>query len=74
MTSLNEFINPLAKYHGPVKPEQLVFNANLQEFANLVALTVNLQTNNKITAGQAFEKIKVAWNQLADSKDNLLKD
>lgn len=34
MTERNPFIYPHSRYYGQVKPENLVFNANLQEFAS----------------------------------------
>ncbi len=32
MTDLHNFLYPRSRYQGSVKPENLVFNANLQEF------------------------------------------
>jgi len=33
----DHFIYPRSRYYGQVKPENLVFNANLQEFAQRVS-------------------------------------
>lgn len=48
--SMHNFLYPRASYRGPVQPEQLVFNANLQEFAHRVSYISNLNTNGKLTA------------------------
>ena len=69
---LESFINPMARYHGPVKPEEMVFNNNLQEFANLATLIAGLNTGNKMSGGQAFDKLKQAWEALERSRQNLL--
>ncbi|MBD2565215.1 hypothetical protein H6G95_32485 [Nostoc linckia FACHB-391] len=44
----NGFISPRSRYYGQVKPEYLVFNANLQEFAQKIGYITNLETNGKI--------------------------
>lgn len=33
----NKFLDPRGRYYGQVKPENLVFNASLQEFAQKVS-------------------------------------
>ena len=37
------FLFPRSPYHGKMKPENLVFNANLQEFAQRVSYICNLE-------------------------------
>lgn len=36
-----DFLYPRSRYYGQVQPENLVFNANLQEFAQKVSLICN---------------------------------
>lgn len=62
---------PHASYHGQVKPENLVFNANLQEFAQKVGYITALQTGGKISPNEAYMNIKVLWKQLKNSKKTL---
>ena len=69
--SLRSFLYPCARYHGPVKPEQLVFNANLQEFAQRVGYVSNLHTGGKLSSGEAFEEICQLWHDLKCSKEYL---
>lgn len=68
-----DFINPKASYHGKsYTPENLIFNANLQEFSSQVGLIVGLETGGKITAEESYKKIKQLWKQLKASKKNLI--
>ncbi len=63
---------PRARYHGEFTPERMVFNANLQEFANKVSLICNLETGGKITSEDAYGRIKRLWKDLKASKKSLL--
>ncbi|WP_416671768.1 DUF7219 family protein [Egbenema bharatensis] len=67
----SEFLYPRGSYRGAVKPENLVFNANLQEFANRVSLISGLQSNGKLTPEESFDQIKSLWKQLKRSKREL---
>lgn len=40
----DEFLSPRSRYRGEFKPENLVFNTNLQEFAQRVSYITVLQT------------------------------
>lgn len=71
MTDKDAFLTPRGRYRGQVKPEHLVFNANLQEFAVRVSYLCNLQTNGKLSPEEAYEQIKTLWQQLAASKQQL---
>lgn len=65
------FLYPHHTYHGEVKPENLVFNANLQEFGQKIGYICNLETSGKLPPEQAYERIKVLWKQLKKSKKQL---
>lgn len=67
-----QLLYPTASYRGEFTPEHLVFNANLQEFANRVSILCGLETSGKIAPGEAYEQIKDLWKQLKESKKNLL--
>jgi hypothetical protein len=66
-----EFLYPRSRYRGDVKPENLVFNANLQEFAQRVSYISNLESNGKISPVESFEQIEALWKQLKSSKQKL---
>ncbi len=66
------FLNPKASYQGKFTPEHLAFNANLQEFANRVAIICSLETGGKISPEDAYGQIKALWESLAISKENFL--
>jgi isopropylmalate/homocitrate/citramalate synthase len=67
----DDFLNPRSRYRGQVKPENLVFNANLQEFANRVTIICSLETNGKMTPEESYKEIKALWKQLKRSKKEL---
>ena len=58
MADQHEFLYPRSRYYGKVKPENLVFNANLQEFAQQVSYICNLETAGKLSPDEAYEKMK----------------
>lgn len=64
---LDKFLYPRSSYRGEFTPQQLVFNANLQEFAQKVGYICGLETNGKITSKEAFDQIKQLWKGLKDS-------
>jgi len=67
----DDFIYPHGRYYGQVKPENLVFNANLQEFAQKVSYVCSLETGGKLAPEDAYEQIKALWKQLKHSKKQL---
>lgn len=68
----DKFFYPVGRYRGTFSPEHLAFNANLQEFAQRVSLLCGLETGGKISPQDAYLEIKQMWNQLKESKRNLL--
>ncbi|QLE48190.1 hypothetical protein FD724_08680 [Nostoc sp. C057] len=67
----NSFLYPRSYYYGQLKPENLVFNANLQEFAQKISYITSLETSGKLSPERAFRQIETLWKQLEDSKNNL---
>ncbi|AUB41141.1 Isopropylmalate/homocitrate/citramalate synthases [Nostoc flagelliforme CCNUN1] len=67
----NKFLYPRSRYYGQVKPENLVFNANLQEFAQKVGYITGLETSGKLDPEDAYKQIKALWQQLKRSKKAL---
>ncbi len=65
------FLYPRSPYRGQVKPENLVFNANLQEFAQQISYICNLETGGKLPPEEAYRRIKVLWEQVKHSKREL---
>ena len=71
----NNFLYPRGNYRGeitPSNPNNLVFNANLQEFAQKVSYICGLETNGKISSQEAYDRIKELWHLLKSSKKELL--
>ncbi len=67
----SDFLYPRSRYRGHWKPENLVFDANLQEFAQRVSYICNLQTNGKLSPREAYEQNKSLWQELRQSKKQL---
>lgn len=71
MTDKDDYLYPRSRYHGQVKPENLVFNANLQEFAQKISYICGLETSGKLLPEEAYNQIKALWKQLKHSKKEL---
>ncbi|MBD1938740.1 hypothetical protein [Microcoleus sp. FACHB-68] len=71
MENHSNFLYPRSRYYGKFTPENLVFNANLQEFAHKVNYLCALEMNGKIAPEVAYEDIKALWEQLKQSKKEL---
>lgn len=67
-----EFLYPRSKYYGKFTPEKLIFDANLQEFAQRISYVCGLENSGKISPEDAYEQIKSLWKQLKQSKQELL--
>ncbi len=70
---LDNFLTPKNKYQGEFTPQNLAFNANLQEFAQRVSLICSLETGGKVSSSKAYDDIKKMWKELKASKKNLIK-
>ncbi|MGF1491443.1 MAG: hypothetical protein ACFBSC_03095 [Microcoleaceae cyanobacterium] len=71
MPERDDFLYARSRYHGEFNPQNLVFNANLQEFAQKVTYLCALETNGKIPPEDAYQQIKSLWKELKVSKRNL---
>ncbi len=68
----DQFLYPTGKYYGEFTPQNLVFNANLQKFAQQVSYLCSLEANGKISPHDTYDEIKTFWKQLKSSKKELL--
>ncbi len=71
MNVKSDFLYPHSSFHGEVKPENLVFDANLQEFAHKASYICNFETNGKLSPEDAYQEIKKLWKDLKNSKKQL---
>ena len=75
--SKENFLYPKSTYRGefsPNNPNNLLFNANLQEFAQKVSYVCALESNGKISSEESYKQIKQLWRELKASKRELLDD
>lgn len=70
----DKFLYPISRYYGQAQPQKLIFNANLQEFAQKVGFITALETSGKLSPQEAYQQIKALWKQLKQSKKQLLND
>lgn len=68
------FFNPISNFRGEFSPQNLAFNANLQEFTNRISIICALETGGKISSNEAYQQIKDLWIKLDASRQNLLGD
>ncbi|BDA71743.1 hypothetical protein CAL7716_059090 [Calothrix sp. PCC 7716] len=66
-----KFLYPRSRYYGEFDPKNLIFNANLQEFAQKVGYITALETSGKLSSIEAYQRIKALWKQLKNSKKEL---
>jgi len=64
---IHDFLYQKYNYRGKFTPQNLVFNANLQEFATHVSYICNLQTLGKISVEDSYKQINELWQQLERS-------
>ena len=65
------FGRPYYRYRGKVTPQNLAFDANLQEFNYRVGIICSLENNGKIPPQEAYRQISILWHQLGMSQQNL---
>lgn len=70
-TANDAFLYPRHHYHGKFTPQNLTFNANLQEFSQAVGYICALETGGKISSQEAYQQIKKLYKQLKRSKKAL---
>jgi len=68
---MHAFLCPYATYRGSEKPEEHLFNAQLQEFSQRVMYLCLLQSNGKLSPEKVVEEIDLLWDQLERSKRSL---
>jgi hypothetical protein len=68
---IDSFLYHNSRYNGQFKPENLVFNANLQEFTQKISYICSLETAGKLTPEESYRQIKSLWKDLKRSKKQL---
>ena len=52
--------------------DEMLFAANLREFASRVGIICGLEMGGKLPASEAYDQIKDLWKQLKRSRKNLI--
>ncbi len=71
MSAVTKSMFPQSRYYGTFTPENLMFNANLQEFSHHLSIICALETSGKISPQDAYGRIESLWQQLERSQQNL---
>ncbi len=66
-----EFLLTPRSYKGDFTPENLVFNANLQDFAQRVSYISKLESNGQLSLEEAYSQIDTIFEALTHSKQHL---
>jgi hypothetical protein len=72
LVNKQNFLYPRSSYYGKFTAENLIFNANLQDFAQKVGFISNLYTGGKLSGEEAYFQIEALWEQLQYSKQTIL--
>lgn len=72
MSTTTQHMFPRSRYYGEFTPENLLFNANLQEFSHRVSIICALQTGGKISTQEAYSQIAEMWQLIEKTKQTLL--
>ena len=68
MNTLYDFLFPCSPYCGQITPENLIFNAKLQEFSQRINFITALQTSGKVSPQEAFDQIETLWEEFQRHK------
>ncbi|OUL18636.1 hypothetical protein [Nostoc sp. 106C] len=71
LSELCDFLYPRDSYYSKFKPDDLVFNNNLQEFSQRVSYICSLQTGGKLSPEEAYQQIHLLWKKLKRTKKEL---
>jgi hypothetical protein len=64
----DSFIYAQSRYRGKFTPENLAFNANLQEFSQKLSYISALHTGGKLSSETAYKQVASLWQKLEQSK------
>lgn len=70
-TTKDEMLLPRLRFQGEFTPQNLAFDANLQEFAHRVAYICGLENAGKITPDDAHSRIRALYRDLERSHKGL---
>jgi len=63
-----QFLYPRSRYYGSYTTENLLFNANLQEFTYKVSMISALHTGGKLSSEEAYDQVEKLWQQLTQNR------
>lgn len=71
MPSTRNFLYPHRSSLSANRPQEILFDANLQEFAQRVGYIASLETGGKLSPKESYQAIESLWQQLSQSHQQL---
>lgn len=68
---LNEFLYPHRQHESQTDPITRAFDEKLEDFAQQVSYTCNLEVGGKLSPNDAYERLGSLWQQLQAQKEEL---
>ncbi len=65
------FIYPPSCYYGDGTPENINFNASIQELSQQIAYIGGLEASGEISSKKAYKKIRTLWKDFKKLKQKL---
>lgn len=69
--STAKFLEARSRYRGKFNMPNLMFNDNMQEFAQKASYICAFHTNGKLSSEQAYQDLQQLWQQLKHSYEEL---
>ncbi|MDJ1185401.1 DUF7219 family protein [Roseofilum casamattae] len=67
----DSFLYPYHSYYGKLTPENLAFNANLQEFSEKINIISALENGGKISTVECYRRIQALWEDFEQATRKL---
>lgn len=74
MSAAQSFLYPYRSSMAANCPQEIIFDANLQEFAQRVGYIASLETGGKLSQHESYRAIEQLWRQLSASHQQLKAD
>jgi len=71
MSHSEKFLYPQPSFRASSHPERVMFDANLQEFAQRVSYIAGLESGGKMSAEESYQAIQSLWKALATTRNQL---
>lgn len=71
MSKASNFLYPQPAFRASSQPQRIMYDANLQEFAQRVSYIAGLESGGKLSAEESYQAISSLWEVLASQRRQL---